>query len=101
MTKCMRSCFRSNFCISKRSSHNLFYGWYIQISLWKEDLNRAVEKEEYEVAADIRDKINELEKNIDRKTVEEITQALRSYNSQDPIAYDFALFGIGIKGIFK
>lgn len=33
-----------------------------EIRILKEDLNRAIEQEEYEKAADIRDKINELEK---------------------------------------
>lgn len=30
----------------------------------------------------------------DKKTVEEITEALQSFNSEDPIKYDFALFGL-------
>lgn len=33
----------------------------------------------------------------DRKTVIEITQALRSMRPQDPIFYDYALFGLGIE----
>jgi hypothetical protein len=35
-------------------------------------------------------------KNNDWKSVEELTNILRSYNPEDPILYDFALFGIGV-----
>lgn len=34
-------------------------------------------------------------KQNDRKAVEELTDKLKSYNPNDPIIYDFALFGIG------
>ena len=36
-------------------------------------------------------------KNNDWKAVEELTLKLREYNPEDPILYDFALFGIGIE----
>ena len=36
-------------------------------------------------------------KNNDWKAVDELTQKLREYNPEDPILYDFALFGIGIE----
>ena len=36
-------------------------------------------------------------KSNDRATVEELTAALRSLRPEDPVYYDFALFGIGIK----
>ena len=35
-------------------------------------------------------------KSNDRKAVEELTSVLRGFNPQDPVLYDFALFGIGI-----
>ncbi|MDR2145547.1 MAG: TIGR02757 family protein [Tannerella sp.] len=42
-------------------------------------------------------------KQNDRKAVEELTAILRSFNPQDPVIYDFALFGIGVggKGAFE
>ena len=33
----------------------------------------------------------------DRRSVEELTDTLRSFNPDDPTLYDFALFGIGMK----
>jgi len=35
-------------------------------------------------------------KQNDRKAVEELTAKLRLYNPEDPVLYDFALFGLGI-----
>ncbi len=32
----------------------------------------------------------------DWKSVEEITQSLRSFDAVDPVKYDFALFGFGV-----
>jgi len=37
----------------------------------------------------------------DWKAVEEITAALRSYDPNDPVRYDFALFGAGVDGYLK
>ncbi|MBQ8271106.1 MAG: TIGR02757 family protein [Bacteroidaceae bacterium] len=34
----------------------------------------------------------------DRKTVEELTAALRELSPADPVIYDFALFGVGVAG---
>lgn len=34
----------------------------------------------------------------DRKTVEELTARLREFSPEDPIRYDFALFGVGVAG---
>ena len=34
----------------------------------------------------------------DRKTVEELTAALREFSPEDPTRYDFALFGVGVAG---
>lgn len=34
----------------------------------------------------------------DRKSVEELTELLRTFNPSDPAIYDFALFGIGVSG---
>ncbi len=34
----------------------------------------------------------------DRKTVEELTAALREFSPHDPVRYDFALFGVGVAG---
>lgn len=36
-------------------------------------------------------------KSFDRKAVEQLTGVLREMNSEDPVLYDFALFGIGIE----
>ncbi len=37
-------------------------------------------------------------KQNDRKTVEELTEALRQMCPDDPVKYDFALFGVGVEG---
>ena len=37
----------------------------------------------------------------DWKAVEELTDALRSFDPADPVKYDYALFGIGIMGKTK
>jgi len=37
----------------------------------------------------------------DWRAVEEITAALRTFDAQDPVRYDFALFGAGIDGFLK
>jgi hypothetical protein len=37
-------------------------------------------------------------KQNDRKTVEEITAKLRMLSPDDPVKYDFALFGVGEAG---
>lgn len=34
----------------------------------------------------------------DRKTVEDLTARLREFSPEDPIRYDFALFGVGVAG---
>ena len=34
----------------------------------------------------------------DRKTVEELTAQLRAFSPEDPVRYDFALFGVGVAG---
>ena len=34
----------------------------------------------------------------DRKAVMELTALLRDFRPEDPVVYDFALFGIGITG---
>ena len=36
-------------------------------------------------------------KSNDRKAVEQLTAVLRELDPQDPVKYDFALFGIGIE----
>ena len=35
-------------------------------------------------------------KQVDWKTVLELTQNLRKYDKNDPVKFDFALFGIGV-----
>ncbi len=35
-------------------------------------------------------------KSSDWKAVEEITEALRKFDKNDPVKYDFALFGLGV-----
>ena len=35
-------------------------------------------------------------KQNDRKTVEELTARLREFSPEDPVRYDFALFGVGV-----
>ena len=37
----------------------------------------------------------------DWKAVEEITSSLRNHDAEDPVKYDFALFGAGIEGFLK
>ena len=33
----------------------------------------------------------------DRRTTIELTQVLRQFNPEDPVIYDYALFGMGLK----
>ncbi|MFR9504174.1 MAG: TIGR02757 family protein [Rikenellaceae bacterium] len=40
-------------------------------------------------------------KQNDWKAVAEVTEMLRMYDSNDPVRYDFALFGAGIEGVIK
>lgn len=40
-------------------------------------------------------------KQNDWQAVEEVTARLRAFDPQDPIKYDFALFGLGVEGYFK
>ena len=37
-------------------------------------------------------------KQNDWKAVEELTQSLRAYSEEDPVKYDYALFGLGVYG---
>ena len=37
-------------------------------------------------------------KQNDRRTVEELTAKLREFSPEDPVRYDFALFGVGEAG---
>ncbi len=40
-------------------------------------------------------------KQNDWQAVEEITAVLRSFDANDPVKYDFALFGLGVEGVLK
>lgn len=40
-------------------------------------------------------------KSNDRKSVEQLTAVLRNLDPEDPVKYDFALFGIGIEGFSR
>ncbi len=42
-----------------------------------------------------------IRKQDDRKAVEELTAKLREYRPDDPVYYDYALFGIGVTGKMK
>jgi len=37
-------------------------------------------------------------KQTDWQTAVELTEALRQFDPQDPVKYDFALFGLGVEG---
>ena len=37
----------------------------------------------------------------DWRAVEEVTAALRTFDADDPVRYDFSLFGAGIGGYLK
>lgn len=39
-------------------------------------------------------------KQSDWKAVEELTASLREFSAEDPVRYDYALFGVGISGMF-
>ena len=39
-------------------------------------------------------------KQNDWKTVDELTTSLRSFNIDDPVRYDYSLFGVGITHMF-
>ena len=39
-------------------------------------------------------------KQDDWKSVEELTSALRTFNAEDPVRYDYSLFGVGISHMF-
>ncbi len=38
-------------------------------------------------------------KQTDWQTAVELTQALKTFDAQDPVKYDFALFGLGVEGV--
>jgi uncharacterized protein (TIGR02757 family) len=40
-------------------------------------------------------------KQNDWKAVEELTTQLRQFDPEDPVKYDFALFGVGVNGELK
>ncbi|MFI3316210.1 MAG: TIGR02757 family protein [Rikenellaceae bacterium] len=40
-------------------------------------------------------------KQSDWKAVDQVTRALREFDADDPVKYDFALFGAGIEGVIK
>jgi uncharacterized protein (TIGR02757 family) len=40
-------------------------------------------------------------KQDDWRSVQELDEVLRKWRPHDPVAYDFALFGMGVEGIFK
>ena len=40
-------------------------------------------------------------KQSDWKATEEITRSLREFNAEDPVRYDYSLFGAGIDGYLK
>ena len=40
-------------------------------------------------------------KQSDWKAVEQITEALRQFDPNDPVRFDFSLFGAGIDGFLK
>lgn len=40
-------------------------------------------------------------KQDDRKAAEELTEALRAFDAEDPVKYDFALFGLGVNEGFR
>jgi uncharacterized protein (TIGR02757 family) len=40
-------------------------------------------------------------KQVDWQTATELTENLRQFDPLDPVKYDFALFGLGIEGLFK
>ena len=40
-------------------------------------------------------------KQSDWKATEEITCSLREFNAEDPVRYDYSLFGAGIDGYLK
>ena len=45
-------------------------------------------------------KLNLLDrKQTDWKTVLELTEKLRQFDKNDPVKYDFALFGLGVLGL--
>jgi uncharacterized protein (TIGR02757 family) len=39
-------------------------------------------------------------KQNDWKAVEELTATLRKFNAEDPVRYDYSLFGVGITHMF-
>jgi hypothetical protein len=39
-------------------------------------------------------------KQNDWKAVEELTATLRNFNAEDPVRYDYSLFGVGITRMF-
>lgn len=39
-------------------------------------------------------------KQSDWRAVEELTESLRAFDGDDPVRYDYSLFGVGISGMF-
>ncbi len=99
-------CFPSNFNSSALKRINLAIKWLVRddgivdLGVWD-----CIKPSQLYIPLDVHvgntaRKLNLLRrKSNDRKSVEELTTILREFNPNDPIVYDFALFGIGVNDI--
>lgn len=99
-------CFPSNFNSSALKRINLAIKWLVRddgivdLGVWD-----CIKPSQLYIPLDVHvgntaRKLNLLNrKSNDRKSVEELTNILREFNPNDPVIYDFALFGIGVNGI--
>ena len=99
-------CFPSNFNSSALKRINLAIKWLVRndgivdLGVWD-----CIKPSQLYIPLDVHvgntaRKLNLLNrKSNDRKSVEELTNILREFNPNDPVIYDFALFGIGVNDI--
>ena len=99
-------CFPSNFNNSALKRINLAIKWLVRndgivdLGVWD-----CIKPSQLYIPLDVHvgntaRKLNLLSrKSNDRKTVVELTEILKSFNPDDPVIYDYALFGIGVNGV--
>ncbi|MBO5720453.1 MAG: TIGR02757 family protein [Bacteroidales bacterium] len=99
-------CFPSNYNTSALKRINLAVKWLVRndgivdLGVWD-----CINPSQLYIPLDVHvgntaRKLNILtRKSNDRKAVEELTKVLKEFNAQDPVIYDYALFGIGVNSI--
>ena len=86
---------------------NMFLRWMIRKSAVDVGLWNFMDKSELLIPLDVHTgnvsrALGLLKRNAnDFKSVIELTQKLKEFDPNDPVKYDFALFGAGVNGVFK